>query len=223
MMRREERVADSGVSLASRRCQDCGNQAKKDCQHLRCRTCCKSRGFVCETHVKSTWVPVSLRYPRHHTLMTKQQQIHSATAVHHQEDRQPNPKRYRAIYQLGPPSLGLQEGDFPVEACLPAAFRCVRVSSLDSTIDQYAYHTSVSIRGHVFTGILYDQGPELEGTGNYATGESSTSTGIGLLQQEKFVPSITATATGTSSTPYPLPFCPFTATAAQFFDQHPKS
>ena len=22
-------------------CQDCGNQAKKDCAHLRCRTCCK--------------------------------------------------------------------------------------------------------------------------------------------------------------------------------------
>ncbi|KAJ0629727.1 putative transcription factor STY-LRP1 family [Helianthus annuus] len=38
-------------------CQDCGNQAKKDCPHFRCRTCCKSRGFQCQTHVKSTWVP----------------------------------------------------------------------------------------------------------------------------------------------------------------------
>lgn len=42
-------------------CQDCGNQAKKDCTHRRCRTCCKSRGFDCSTHVKSTWVPAARR------------------------------------------------------------------------------------------------------------------------------------------------------------------
>ncbi|GFQ00072.1 protein lateral root primordium 1 [Phtheirospermum japonicum] len=40
-------------------CQDCGNQAKKDCSHRRCRTCCKSRGYDCTTHVKSTWVPAA--------------------------------------------------------------------------------------------------------------------------------------------------------------------
>lgn len=45
-------------------CQDCGNQAKKDCAHLRCRTCCKSRGFDCQTHVKSTWVPAAKRRER---------------------------------------------------------------------------------------------------------------------------------------------------------------
>ncbi|KAL0291787.1 UNVERIFIED_CONTAM: protein SHI RELATED SEQUENCE 7 [Sesamum radiatum] len=43
-------------------------------------------------------------------------------------------------------------------------------------VDQFAYQTSVSIGGHVFTGILYDQGPEdqLEESGNYVTGESSS-------------------------------------------------
>lgn len=46
-------------------CQDCGNQAKKDCEHMRCRTCCKSRGFPCQTHVKSTWVPAAKRRERH--------------------------------------------------------------------------------------------------------------------------------------------------------------
>jgi len=46
-------------------CQDCGNQAKKDCVHMRCRTCCKSRGFDCPTHVKSTWVPAAKRRERH--------------------------------------------------------------------------------------------------------------------------------------------------------------
>lgn len=55
----------STVSLAgTMACHDCGNQAKKDCVHMRCRTCCKSRGFECSTHVKSTWVPVSKRRQR---------------------------------------------------------------------------------------------------------------------------------------------------------------
>ena len=48
----------------SMNCQDCGNQAKKDCSHMRCRTCCKSRGFHCQTHVKSTWVPAAKRRER---------------------------------------------------------------------------------------------------------------------------------------------------------------
>ncbi|MFS7926586.1 putative transcription factor STY-LRP1 family [Helianthus anomalus] len=54
-------VLPSGCSL---NCQDCGNQAKKDCTHRRCRTCCKSKGYDCETHVKSTWVPAARRRER---------------------------------------------------------------------------------------------------------------------------------------------------------------
>lgn len=53
-----------GGSVSSTTCQDCGNQAKKDCTHRRCRTCCKSRGYDCSTHVKSTWVPASRRRER---------------------------------------------------------------------------------------------------------------------------------------------------------------
>lgn len=45
-------------------CQDCGNQAKKDCSYRRCRTCCKSQSFDCPTHVKSTWVPAARRRDR---------------------------------------------------------------------------------------------------------------------------------------------------------------
>ena len=62
-------------------CQDCGNQAKKDCVHLRCRTCCKSRGFQCPTHVKSTWVPASKRRER-------QQQLAAAAAFQQQHQHQ---------------------------------------------------------------------------------------------------------------------------------------
>ncbi|URE16476.1 hypothetical protein MUK42_11091 [Musa troglodytarum] len=64
-------------------CQDCGNQAKKDCAHLRCRTCCKSRGFQCPTHVKSTWVPAAKRRERQQQLAGLVQHDHS----HRGEDR----------------------------------------------------------------------------------------------------------------------------------------
>lgn len=55
-------------------CEDCGNQAKKDCTHRRCRTCCTSRGFECQTHVKSTWVSASKRRQRQLQQQQLQQQ-----------------------------------------------------------------------------------------------------------------------------------------------------
>ncbi|KAJ0919752.1 putative transcription factor STY-LRP1 family [Helianthus annuus] len=60
----------TGGSSGGMNCQDCGNQAKKDCQHMRCRTCCKSRGLQCQTHVKSTWVPAAKRRERQQQLMS---------------------------------------------------------------------------------------------------------------------------------------------------------
>lgn len=79
------RSGGGGVS-----CQDCGNQAKKDCVHMRCRTCCKSRGFDCQTHVKSTWVSASKRRDR-------QQQLLAMQHHQHQLDLRggDNPKRHR--------------------------------------------------------------------------------------------------------------------------------
>lgn len=56
--------------------------------------------------------------------------------------------------------VGMELGNFPAEVSSAAVFRCVRVSSVDDADDQYAYQTAVSIGGHVFKGILYDQGPE---------------------------------------------------------------
>uniref|UniRef100_A0A7C9AEJ2 Uncharacterized protein n=1 Tax=Opuntia streptacantha TaxID=393608 RepID=A0A7C9AEJ2_OPUST len=143
-------------------CLDCGNQAKKDCVHMRCRTCCKSRGFDCPTHVKSTWVPASVRRERHHRL------VGSATAAHGGGDQQElmsssQPKRMRR---------GMEVGNFPAEVSSPAVFRCVRVSSIDDTEDEIAYQTAVNIGGHVFKGILYDQGPDHE----YQHHQGTTST-----------------------------------------------
>ncbi|MBA0612979.1 hypothetical protein Godav_013507 [Gossypium davidsonii] len=117
-------------------CQDCGNQAKKDCAHLRCRTCCKSHGFQCQTHVKSTWVPAARR-------------------------REKQPQNPQQQQQFRGENQGLELAQFPSEVNSPAVFRCVKVNAMDEVDeDQLAYQTAVNIGGHVFKGILYDQGPE---------------------------------------------------------------
>lgn len=107
--------------------------------------------------------------------------------------------------------------------CFPAVFRCVRVSSTDNEVDECAYQTSVSIGGHVFAGILYDQGPDPAGTGNYVAGESSSSAAAGLLEHHpSFAARTTAPATGTTSSSFATPFLPFTNATSHFF-HHPKS
>ncbi|GAB2267693.1 hypothetical protein Dimus_002676 [Dionaea muscipula] len=178
-------------------CQDCGNQAKKDCAHLRCRTCCKSRGLDCPTHVKSTWVPAPKR--------REQQQL--AAMLQHQRNpnQQPSPSQQQLDDVRGGGGAGggqkrLREFNrsinvnvaatrsvaaatttsaaghdqvgptFPAEVSLPALFRCVRLSSIDDAEKHLAYQTAVGIAGHVFKGILYDQGPE----GPYNSGEGGS-------------------------------------------------
>jgi len=87
-------MRSGGAGSSGINCQDCGNQAKKDCTHLRCRTCCKTRGFQCQTHVKSTWVPAAKRRER-------QQQL--AALQNPQQFRPENtPKRYHRDTQLVP-------------------------------------------------------------------------------------------------------------------------
>ncbi|XP_009784128.1 protein SHI RELATED SEQUENCE 3-like [Nicotiana tabacum] len=199
MMMRED-----GISSNSR-CQDCGNQAKKDCPYLRCRTCCKSRGFQCQTHVKSTWIPVSRRRPRHHLLHTIQQQQQQ------QKQLQANPKRYRE--NDNNLAAGGKEEDLPTELSLPAVFRCVRVSSVDNVVDQYAYQTSVKIAGHVFKGILYDQGPETETHYTNMARESSSNG----FQQEQLTTNLTQPLPS-----YPSPFNNFMP-GINIFCQIPKN
>ncbi|KAK4481446.1 hypothetical protein RD792_012340 [Penstemon davidsonii] len=150
-------------------CQDCGNQAKKDCVHMRCRTCCKSRGFQCQTHVKSTWVPAAKRRERQHQQQQQQQQQQG-------DFRGESSKRMRelnihplptagaaggsALARLPATTSGFELGHFPAEVKSQADFRCVRVSAMNDADEHLAYQTAVNIGGHVFKGILYDQGPE---------------------------------------------------------------
>ncbi|GMJ03807.1 SHI-related sequence3 [Hibiscus trionum] len=124
-----------GGFRGSNRCEECGNKAKKDCGFMRCRSCCRSKGFGCQTHVTSIWVLAYIRRLRH-------------------PPRQ-NPKRIRHN-----PSLGLEGKNFLTEVTSQATFRCVRMSSSEDAGDQYAYQAIVNIAVHVFKGILYDQGPQ---------------------------------------------------------------
>ncbi|CAK8562194.1 unnamed protein product [Lathyrus sativus] len=166
------RSSSSGGGGEGISCQDCGNQAKKDCPHMRCRTCCKSRGFQCQTHVKSTWVPASRRRER-------QQQLSSSSSL--QRDISKRPRDSNALVSTRNFPSGLEEANFPAIVSSPAEFRCVRVSSIDDADERFAYQTAVNIGGHLFKGILYDFGPEntinnnnnTYNNSNYMIGETS--------------------------------------------------
>nr|XP_025641029.2 protein SHI RELATED SEQUENCE 3-like [Arachis hypogaea] len=69
--------------------------------------------------------------------------------LHHQHI----PKRHKHT----PYSSSSEE--FPASMSSVAIFRCVRVRSMDESVNEIAYQTSVNIGGHVFSGLLYDQGP----------------------------------------------------------------
>lgn len=132
-----------GVSNSlSTRCQDCGNQAKKECVYMRCRTCCKSKGFQCQTHVKSTWVPLYRRRHRQQHLLTIPSTIHhhhhhlNQDQDHDDHNQQGgqyyfNPKRLRSqlsINNLNPPSSS------------SAGTVCVsQIPCTDSQQDRYIY------------------------------------------------------------------------------------
>ncbi|CDY42257.1 BnaC02g11580D [Brassica napus] len=147
-------VTTSSSRSATISCQDCGNQAKKGCTHMRCRTCCKSQGLDCPTHVRSTWIPAAKRRER-------QQQIETPTGNRNGRGCGVGniPKRSWDL----PDTLDSPEMDgtaFPEEVSSDAHFRCVRMSGTDDGESQFAYQTTVGIAGHVFKGILYSQGPE---------------------------------------------------------------
>lgn len=125
--------------------------------------------------------------------------------------------------------LGLEVGgQFPAEVSTSAMFRCVNVRAMDDAAEQYAYQAAVNIGGHVFKGLLYDQGPENRYVG--AAGGDNSTGGDGAQQQPlnlitaSVSTNITTTATTNppgvtwldSSSPYPTPLNAFMA-GTQFF------
>ena len=108
---------------------------------------------------------------------------------------------------------------------------------MDDAEDEFAYQTAVNIGGHVFKGILYDQGPEGSTTNSYVAGESS-STGGGVGGGGGAQPNLNLIAPNTTTTGalvsgahlvdpssmYPPPLNTFMAgtSGTQFFP-HPRS
>ncbi|GMH11450.1 hypothetical protein Nepgr_013291 [Nepenthes gracilis] len=163
-----------GCSGGTTTCQDCGNQAKKDCSHRRCRACCRSRGFACQTHVRSTWVPAAKRRERQmmaaaagtgggtssgSTSGVKKPRLVGSqnTATSHNSTSSTTPRSFDT-------SSSHQDATFkeslPGQVRAPAVFKCVRVTAVDDGEDEYAYQAIVKIGGHVFKGFLYDSGLE---------------------------------------------------------------
>ncbi|KAK4780104.1 hypothetical protein SAY87_016210 [Trapa incisa] len=167
------RITASATASGVMTCLDCGNQAKKDCSFRRCRTCCKSRGFDCATHVKSTWVPASRRRERQiiaatgagtstSTSGTKKPRLsasqNTATNSHTSNSNTTPPRSFDTS------GSSRQDPRFkeslPGQVRAPAVFKCVRVTAVEDGEDEYAYQAVVRIGGHVFKGFLYDQGIE---------------------------------------------------------------
>nr|KYP51747.1 hypothetical protein KK1_026407 [Cajanus cajan] len=183
----QQHVEHEASGSAGSTCQDCGNQAKKDCSHRRCRTCCKSRGFDCATHVKSTWVPAARRRERQLMAVTaavgstgstsgaKKARIvasQTTTTSHTSTSNNTTPPR---SFDTGSSHQGFVEScadvgfkeSLPCQVRAPAVFKCVRVTAVDDGEDEYAYQAVVKIGGHVFKGFLYDQGTEAEDKEGY--------------------------------------------------------
>ncbi|KAL8466722.1 hypothetical protein ACS0TY_035688 [Phlomoides rotata] len=196
------RGANEGIN-----CQDCGNQAKKDCEHMRCRTCCKSRGYPCHTHVKSTWVPAAKRRERQHQTAGRGDGL----------------KRVRESHGGAGGSGsggggGFEVGHFPSEVNSPAVFRCVRVSAMDEAEETLGYQTAVNIGGHVFKGILYDQGPESRHHGESSAGVGGQQYPLDLITVAAAAPASAAQGGNMidPSTIYPAQFSGFIP-GTQFF------
>ncbi|CAL0329258.1 unnamed protein product [Lupinus luteus] len=174
------------IIKGSLKCEDCGNQAKKDCPYSRCRTCCKNKGFECQTHLRSTWIPVDRRRHRGSSPTP-------TTNPNHLHGGPDDPKRHK-------------QNPYSV-------FSCVRVQSMDDTMNEIAYQTSINIGGHVFSGFVYDQGPDQQSF-NGARGQRSTNylhqqhNNLNLVSAEIHDGATTAPPSAAAPTAYHHPFSP---------------
>ncbi|XVF00238.1 hypothetical protein REPUB_Repub03eG0267700 [Reevesia pubescens] len=160
-------------------CRDCGNRAKKECGYSRCRTCCKSRGYDCSTHVKSTWVPAARRKDRKVVVVGDEDGgVHGGGSS---GSSSYGGKRQRILNSTSngtsssnaaSKSLNFEAGtihqdsrfkeSLPGQVRAPAVFRCIQVTAISNGEAEIAYQATVNISGHVFKGFLYDQGVDVK-------------------------------------------------------------
>lgn len=105
----------------------------------------------------------------------------------------------------------------------PAEFRCVRVTSVDESEEEIAYSTAVNIGGHVFRGILYNYGPDMNN--NYITaGNTPPSGGETVALPLNLIPG--STVPGELVDPasmYPAPLSTFMPPSGTQFFPNPRS
>ncbi|KAJ6326060.1 hypothetical protein OIU78_013203 [Salix suchowensis] len=150
----------------ARACRDCGNRAKKECQYRRCRTCCKSGGYECTTHLKSTWVPAARRRERLGYSSGGGGGGGGSSASSSgggciggkrpRDNANATSKSFSTSNNNAAASLNLdtgssyQDGSFkqslPVQVRAPAVFRCVRVTAINGGGAEVAYEAKVNIR-----------------------------------------------------------------------------
>lgn len=119
----------------------------------------------------------------------------------------------------------MEAGQFPTEVNSTAVFRCVRVSGVECAEERCAYQTCVNIGGHVFKGILYDQGPESSYTTSTVVGEGSSAGGGGAKQLGFVTATNTATTSGNpyfDPSLYPAPLNAFMSGTHFSHPQDPK-
>uniref|UniRef100_A0A3N7G6C7 Uncharacterized protein n=1 Tax=Populus trichocarpa TaxID=3694 RepID=A0A3N7G6C7_POPTR len=149
-----------GSNLGGSRCQECGNQAKKDCVYMRCRTCCNSKGFQCQTHVKSTWVPACRRRQRAQNLLPcQQQQLQGHNPKRPRENPSTGGRVFKGIlYDQGPhesryyfgesSSRQLQEPNLPsADALTPGALASTSGAAESLAHPSYPFPLTASMSG----------------------------------------------------------------------------
>ncbi|KAG8656642.1 protein SHI RELATED SEQUENCE 6 isoform X2 [Manihot esculenta] len=165
---------NENCNTSSSVCRDCGNRAKKECEYRRCRTCCKSRGYDCAPHIKSTWVPAARRRGRHATDVGGSSGSSSGGGGGGDGNKRPRENvsatsnsfstsnNNAAAFFSFDNASNCQDASFkqslPSQVRAPAVFRCVRVTAISGGEAEVAYQAMVNISGHVFKGFLYDQG-----------------------------------------------------------------
>ncbi|KAJ4775296.1 SHI-related sequence 7 [Rhynchospora pubera] len=218
--------ARSGTS-----CQDCGNNAKKDCIHLRCRTCCRSRGFLCSTHVKSTWVPAAKRRERQHqlaALMASGTSGGSSEGTKRARDQTGMRSITRVPTVVATTSSSGDGGRFPAEVSSEAVFRCVKIGPLDEADDdELAYQTAVSIGGHIFKGILRNHGPETVDYNQLHGGDPASSPSVAAATSSEAGVGVGGSHAATSAAQvlmdsYPTPLGAFMQ-GTPFFPHQPRN
>ncbi|KAL5732504.1 hypothetical protein ACOSQ2_032196 [Xanthoceras sorbifolium] len=154
-------------------CRDCGNRAKKECSFRRCRTCCKTHGFDCATHVRSTWVPASKRREKNIGASGSGSSSYGVKRprpfrVSSPSSHNVNTTATTSSCSANDLSLGIsshpQDSRFkkslPGRIEAPAVFRNIRVTNVSDGEAENAYVATVNISGHVFKGLLYDHGSD---------------------------------------------------------------